>query len=186
MGQPRIPVPGEASWFELTAAATASLTIHALLAISAESTEDATSLASTRDAYFPWVTLATTMLDHLVDQAEDQQSGNHSYIAFYPSSEAAALRIHKLIRRCLKETSTLKHSERHIDLKCEASGTSADEALAGIGAQAAAILSEYRDETLDPPPPSDLTITSVRLPRPVTQQRPGGDTPFVPNDLQAS
>jgi tetraprenyl-beta-curcumene synthase len=107
------PAPGEASWFELTAAATASLTIHALLALSAESTEEATSLASTREAYFPWVTLTTTMLDHFVDQTEDQQSGNHSYIAYYPTPEAAAQRIHELIRRCLKETSTLEHSERH-------------------------------------------------------------------------
>jgi tetraprenyl-beta-curcumene synthase len=107
------PTPEEALWFELTAAATASLTVHALLALSAGSSDDAARLASTREAYFPWVTLATTMLDHLVDQAEDQQSGNHSYIAYYPSSETAALRIHELIRRCLKETSTLENSERH-------------------------------------------------------------------------
>lgn len=73
------------------------------------------------------------------------------------------------------------------DFKCEAIGASADEAIARIGSQAAEILSKYRDEALDPPTPSDLTITSVRLPRPATQrQHPGDDTPFVPDDIRAS
>jgi hypothetical protein len=71
------------------------------------------------------------------------------------------------------------------DLKCEAIGASADEAIARINAQAAEVLSEYGDETLTLPTPSDLTITSVRLPRPVTQQS-GDDTPFVPDDIRAS
>jgi tetraprenyl-beta-curcumene synthase len=48
-----LPTPREASWFELTAAATASLTIHALLALSAEPTNNPTSLAHTHTAYFP-------------------------------------------------------------------------------------------------------------------------------------
>jgi tetraprenyl-beta-curcumene synthase len=107
------PHPGEASWFELTAAATASLTIHALLALSAESAASESNIARAQDAYSPWITLTTTMLDHLVDQAEDQENGNHSYVAYYPTPEAAARRTHELIRRCLHETHTLEHGERH-------------------------------------------------------------------------
>lgn len=107
------PNPHEALWFELTAAATASLTIHALLALSAEKTKSQTDFIGARDAYSPWITLATTMLDHLVDQAEDRQSGDHSYIAYYPTPNVAARRIQKLIRRCLHETSRLGHGERH-------------------------------------------------------------------------
>lgn len=105
--------PSEASWFELTAAATASLTIHALLALSADPAASDTNLSRTQDAYSPWITLTTTMLDHLVDQAEDETGGNHSYVAYYPTSEAATQRIHELVRRCLRETYTLEHSERH-------------------------------------------------------------------------
>jgi hypothetical protein len=71
------------------------------------------------------------------------------------------------------------------DLKCEAIGVSVDEAIARIGSQAAEILSEYGDEALDLPTPSDLTIASVRLPRPVTKRRLGHDAPFVPDDLKA-
>jgi tetraprenyl-beta-curcumene synthase len=103
----------EALWFELTAAATASLTIHVLLALSAEKDESKTGLIGVRDAYFPWITLATTMLDHLVDQTDDLRSGDHSYIAYYASTDTAARRIQELIRRCLHETSRLEHSERH-------------------------------------------------------------------------
>ena len=107
------PNPSEASWFELTAAATASLTIHALLALSAEPATSNTHLSRTQDAYSPWITLTTTMLDHLVDQAEDEANGNHSYVAYYPTPEAATQRIHELVRRCLRETRTLEHGERH-------------------------------------------------------------------------
>jgi tetraprenyl-beta-curcumene synthase len=103
----------EASWFELTAAATASLTIHALLALGAEPPASNASVRRTQGAYSPWITLATTMLDHLVDQAEDQANGNHSYVAYYPTPEAATQRIHELVHRCLHEARTLDHGERH-------------------------------------------------------------------------
>lgn len=106
------PHPGEASWFELTAAATASLTIHALLALSAEPASG-DAIGRAQRAYSPWVTLTTTMLDHLVDQADDELRGDHSYIAYYPTPETAARRVQELVRRCLTETHPLEHGERH-------------------------------------------------------------------------
>ncbi len=107
------PNPVETTWFEMTAAATASLTIHALLALSAEPTASHADLHRTRDAYSPWITLTTTMLDHFVDRAEDETKGNHSYVAYYPNPQAATQRMHELIDRCLREASTLPHGERH-------------------------------------------------------------------------
>lgn len=107
------PSPVEARWFEMTAAATASLTIHALVALSAEPAASNTDLRRAQDAYSPWITLTTTMLDHFVDQAEDEMSGNHSYVAYYPTPAAATQRIHELVNRCLREANTLEHGERH-------------------------------------------------------------------------
>jgi tetraprenyl-beta-curcumene synthase len=107
------PAGGEASWFELTAAATASLTIHALLALSAEQTCSDTDIARTWCAYFPWITVATTMLDSFVDQVEDKANGDHSYVAYYQSPELAARRVHELVRRCLHEALALRDGERH-------------------------------------------------------------------------
>ena len=107
------PNPHEASWFELTAAATASLAIHALLALSADPASSHHDIDLALHAYFPWVTLTTTMLDHLVDQADDEVNGDHSYIAYYPTPQTAALRIQELVRRCLQKTHALQHGERH-------------------------------------------------------------------------
>ena len=77
------PGSDEASWFELSGAASASLTRtfswrwppnpHSRSAISPRRCA----------AYFPWVSLAITMLDSYVDQSEDAASGDHSYIAHY-------------------------------------------------------------------------------------------------------
>ncbi len=103
----------EANWFELTGAASASLTIHALLALATESECSASDIARTFRAYFPWISAATTMLDSYVDQAEDHANGDHSYIAHYPAPQIAAQRLRQLIRRSLKEASALPNGERH-------------------------------------------------------------------------
>lgn len=58
------------------------------------------------------------------------------------------------------------------DLSCEAGGATAAEAVANIYKQARHILKGYEGTSYDPPPPSDITVTSVELPIPGTQQRP--------------
>jgi tetraprenyl-beta-curcumene synthase len=107
------PDPPQATWFELTGAASASLTVHALLAIGAEPTCREASLARTCDAYFPWISTATTMLDSYVDQVEDVANGDHSYVAHYSTPQLAAGRIRELVERCLTEARALEDGERH-------------------------------------------------------------------------
>jgi tetraprenyl-beta-curcumene synthase len=103
----------DATWFELTGAASASLTIHALLALGAASACDEADLVRVCAAYFPWVSTATTMLDSYVDQAEDLANGDHSYVSHYPTPELAASRMRELIKRCLLEARSLRDGERH-------------------------------------------------------------------------
>jgi hypothetical protein len=110
---PELPVGAEATWFELTGAASASLTIHALLALAAEPPEADSEIKRVRRAYFPWISAATTMLDSYVDQQQDAASGDHSYVAHYPSSELGLLRIRQLVERCLREAHALPDGERH-------------------------------------------------------------------------
>jgi tetraprenyl-beta-curcumene synthase len=107
------PEGHEATWFELTGAASASLTIHALLALSAEPRCAEANFERTQRAYFPWISAATTMLDSYVDQAEDTASGDHSYVGHYEGPQVAARRIRKLIKRCLEEVDGLPNAERH-------------------------------------------------------------------------
>jgi tetraprenyl-beta-curcumene synthase len=107
------PARPDAAWFELSGAASASLTIHVLLALSAESECVEGDLVRTQSVYFPWISAATTMLDSYVDQAEDVVSGDHSYVAHYRTPELAAERIQELIERCFHEVGTLPAAERH-------------------------------------------------------------------------
>jgi tetraprenyl-beta-curcumene synthase len=108
------PSEREATWFELTGAASASLTIHALLALAAEPGCAQEEVERVRRAYFPWISLATTMLDSYVDQVEDAANGDHSYVAHYPTPESAAHRIGVLVERCMREAGALPDSERHV------------------------------------------------------------------------
>jgi tetraprenyl-beta-curcumene synthase len=108
-----LPSLHDADWFELTGAASASLTIHALLALAAKPGCAENEIERVRHAYFPWISAATTMLDSYVDQAQDTANGDHSYVAHYPSPERAAQRIHQLVERALGEAQALEAGERH-------------------------------------------------------------------------
>lgn len=101
------------SWFELSGAATASLTVHALLALGAEARSTRDVLEATYGVYFPGLSLATTMLDSYVDRAEDAASGGHSYIAHYGDPERAVARVGEIVSRSIHEARALHRGHRH-------------------------------------------------------------------------
>jgi tetraprenyl-beta-curcumene synthase len=104
----------EASWFELSAAASTDLTIFALLALASEPVCSDSEIALIRNAYFPWTSGLAALLDSYVDQVEDAANGDHSYIAHYPTPELASKSVRLLIRRCLHETRALENGEKHM------------------------------------------------------------------------
>jgi tetraprenyl-beta-curcumene synthase len=108
------PQGHEASWFELSAAASTDLTIFALLALASESACSDREIALIGNAYFPWTSGLAALLDSYVDQAEDAANGDHSYIAHYPTPELASTSVCLLIRRCLHETRALENGEKHM------------------------------------------------------------------------
>jgi tetraprenyl-beta-curcumene synthase len=101
------------AWFEIAAAASGMLVIHALLALAAESACNPWEVTRVRGIYFPWAAAATTMLDSYVDQSDDAASGHHSYIAHYATPHVALQRIRWLIARSLTEARALPGGERH-------------------------------------------------------------------------
>ena len=101
-------------WFELTAAASTDLTIFALLALAGEPTCTDDQIARTSRVYFPWASTLTAMLDSYVDQYEDINNGDHSYVSHYATPDVAIHRICLFIRRCLREATSLNNSEKHI------------------------------------------------------------------------
>jgi tetraprenyl-beta-curcumene synthase len=107
-----LPCEPEASWYELAGAASAGLSIYALLALSAEMADDA-DIDHVYRAYFPWISAVTTMLDSYVDEAEDTANGDHAYIGYYPTPELVVPGIARLVRLGLDATRSLPKAERH-------------------------------------------------------------------------
>jgi tetraprenyl-beta-curcumene synthase len=101
------------SWWELTAAASSTLGIHALLALAADPCSGERDAREVDGAYMPWICAASTMLDSYVDEIEDAREQSHSYISHYPSAKVAADRICELVRRSLQEARRLRHGARH-------------------------------------------------------------------------
>jgi tetraprenyl-beta-curcumene synthase len=101
------------SWFELSSAASASLTVHAFLTLAAQPACTDIEIRRTCAAYFPWISAAATMLDSYVDQTEDAASGDHRYVAHYESSTLARQRVGELVTRSALEARRLRNGHRH-------------------------------------------------------------------------
>jgi tetraprenyl-beta-curcumene synthase len=109
----RLSGSDEVAWYELSAAASCSAAAHVLLALAAAPDAGRNEVAEVYAAYFPWFSIATTMLDSYVDQAEDAASGAHSYIAHYPSGEIAVQRVQEAIKRSTRSLRDLHDGHRH-------------------------------------------------------------------------
>ncbi len=106
-----VPYMTEASWFEMTAAASAWLTVLALLSLAAEPAHTERDHAETIDAYF-WISMTAAMLDSYADMPEDAMDAGHSYIAHYRDEELATMRIRELVRRSMIEAHALRDGPR--------------------------------------------------------------------------
>jgi tetraprenyl-beta-curcumene synthase len=101
------------NWFELSSAASASLTVHAFLALAAQPLCTDTEVRRTCAAYFPWISGVATMLDSYVDQAEDEVNGDHRYVEHYASEALAGERMRDLVTRSTSEARQLSNGHRH-------------------------------------------------------------------------
>lgn len=103
----------QASWWELSGAASAPLTIHALLALAAEPHCSESEIAGVCAAYSPWLSATTTMLDSYVDQPEDLHNGDHSYVSHYPDPDSAVRGIRTLVQTSIAQACALRNGQRH-------------------------------------------------------------------------
>ena len=107
------------SWYERAAGSSAWVTVLAMLALAAEPTRAAgrwiadEEVARTYAAYTRWIAPAGAMLDSFADIAEDRASGDHSYVAHYPSVEVATERIGELVRQSRREIRALPGGAGH-------------------------------------------------------------------------
>jgi tetraprenyl-beta-curcumene synthase len=103
----------ELGWYEMAGAASAWLTVLALLAVAAEPGPEADYAFGVYLAYFPWISLTATLLDSYGDLIEDQINNENSYVARYESLEVAVGRINEVLRRATLEARLLRNGERH-------------------------------------------------------------------------
>jgi tetraprenyl-beta-curcumene synthase len=107
------PDETQAHWFELTAAASSTVAIHALLALAADSTLRDDDIDAANAAYSFAICAASTLLDSFVDQHEDAATGNHSYVSHYESAEIAAQRICEIVAESAAQARALHRGTRH-------------------------------------------------------------------------
>ena len=111
--------PENKRWYERAAGSSAWVTVLAMLALAAEPRRSVggwaqdNEVARTYDAYTRWIAPTGTMLDSFSDIAEDRASGEHSYVAHYPSMDEAVERVSELVRRSRSEARALPGGARH-------------------------------------------------------------------------
>jgi tetraprenyl-beta-curcumene synthase len=107
--------PGEGlRWWEAAAAGGSSLCVYALIALAAEPDVDPAAPAAIEAAYFPWIGALHSLLDNLVDVAEDHATGQHSLIGRYDSPGEAAERMGMLAERALSASQALVNARAHM------------------------------------------------------------------------
>jgi tetraprenyl-beta-curcumene synthase len=107
-----IPAGSGLTWSEVAAAAGSSLLVHALIAVAAQSGANV-DLDALERAYFPHLSALHSLLDSLVDRAEDEQHGQHSLLDYYSSTSLAALNLGSLARSAKASLELLPDSAKH-------------------------------------------------------------------------
>jgi tetraprenyl-beta-curcumene synthase len=99
----RAQTPAESGleWWETAAAAGSSLCVYALIAAAGQRQCDVREIAQIEQAYFPWIGALHSLLDNLVDVAEDHATGQHNLIGCYASTLEATTRMRLLAERSM-------------------------------------------------------------------------------------
>jgi hypothetical protein len=108
-----LDAPAEYRWWEVAAGASSSVAAHALIAAAADPDTSTETAALIDAAYQPPIGALTVFLDDLVDRDEDRANGEHNYLAYYESSEAAADRLSSIASRAETLIDPLPRSGRH-------------------------------------------------------------------------
>lgn len=107
------PPHADVHWWETAASAGSSLLVFALVAAAARPGLDARYGEALAQAYFPWIGALHTLLDSLVDEAEDAQTGHRSLIDYYGSPQRAARRLRALAAESAHRARTLPCGPQH-------------------------------------------------------------------------
>jgi tetraprenyl-beta-curcumene synthase len=111
----RLQTPGGSGldWWQTAGAGGSSLAVHALIAAAANPSLDLGEVAAIEHAYFPLICALHSLLDSLVDVAEDQRAGQRNLLSYHGSAGRTAFAMKMLARRCAAAVSRLPDAMTH-------------------------------------------------------------------------
>jgi tetraprenyl-beta-curcumene synthase len=107
------PRGGDLRWWETAASAGSSLGVFALIAAAARPELASTEAVEIKNAYWPWIGALHSLLDSVVDEAEDAVAGQRSLLDRYSSPNEAAARLGLLARESMRCARQLTDSHQH-------------------------------------------------------------------------
>jgi tetraprenyl-beta-curcumene synthase len=100
-------------WWQAAAAGGSSLAVHALIATAANPDARPRDIDAIEVAYFPWIGALHSLLDSLVDVAEDELAGQRNLLSYHGSPGQAELAMRMLARRAAAAARELPEGLRH-------------------------------------------------------------------------
>jgi tetraprenyl-beta-curcumene synthase len=110
------PAGTKLSWWETAASAGSSLGVFALIAAAAHPGLLPREAVAIEDAYWPWIGALHSLLDSLVDESEDEAAKQRSLLAYYCTSEEAAVRLTELAVKAVRAAESLRGCEHSLIL----------------------------------------------------------------------
>lgn len=107
------PPTGDLRWWETAAGGGSPLCVYALIAAATDPAAQTGEAEAIEHAYFPWIGALHSLLDHLVDRAQDAASAQRNLIDYYPSPGEAAERMRALAERAASAARGLPRGRRH-------------------------------------------------------------------------
>ena len=106
-GREQTPAGCGLSWWETAAAGGSSLGVHVLIGLAADPRLDPLEPAAVERAYFPWIGALHSLLDSVVDVAEDRREPNATSSATTTRGRSPSERMVAIARRARAEARAL-------------------------------------------------------------------------------
>jgi tetraprenyl-beta-curcumene synthase len=100
-------------WWQTAAAGGSSLAVHALIATAAEPDVRQRDIELIEAAYFPWICALHSLLDSLVDVAEDELAGQRNLLSYDATPRQSAFAMGILAARATDAALSLPDSLQH-------------------------------------------------------------------------
>jgi tetraprenyl-beta-curcumene synthase len=100
-------------WWQIAAAGGSSLAVHALIATAANDEVRPQDVEAIEAAYFPWICALHSLLDSLVDVAEDELAGQRNLLGYHANPEQASRAMEALAQRAIDAARSLPDELHH-------------------------------------------------------------------------